>query len=76
MVIPGEKSGQQKGRINDKNGTRLCDIDAAARNYISDCGYGQYFTHRQGHFIGQTNHQEGDVSSKNPQKVEDCRLNK
>ena len=59
-----------------KTGKLLCDIDAAARNYISDCGYGQYFTHRLGHFIGQTGHQVGDVSSKNPKKVEDCRLNK
>ena len=59
-----------------KTGKLLCDIDAAARNYISDFGYGQYITHRLGHFIGQTDHQEGDVSSKNTQKVEDCRLNK
>ncbi|MCR4741990.1 MAG: Xaa-Pro peptidase family protein [Treponema sp.] len=54
-----------------KPGVRLCDIDAAARNYISDCGYGQYFTHRLGHFIGQTDHEAGDVSSTNTQPVQE-----
>lgn len=34
-------------------GVRLCDIDLTARNYISSFGYGEYFTHRLGHFIGQ-----------------------
>ena len=46
-------------------GVRLCDIDAAARDYISSFGYGKYFTHRLGHFIGQTDHEFGDVSSTN-----------
>ena len=46
-----------------KPGVRLCDIDAVARNIISDAGYGQYFTHRLGHFIGQAVHEKGDVSA-------------
>ncbi|MBQ4251478.1 MAG: M24 family metallopeptidase, partial [Erysipelotrichaceae bacterium] len=46
-------------------GVRLCDIDAAARNVISEAGYGKYFTHRLGHFIGQKEHEQGDVSSTN-----------
>ncbi len=46
-----------------KPGVRLCDIDAAARNVIAEAGYGQYFTHRTGHFIGQAVHEKGDVSS-------------
>lgn len=48
-----------------KPGVRLCDIDAAARNVISEAGYGKYFTHRLGHFIGQKEHEQGDVSSTN-----------
>ncbi len=48
-----------------KPGVRLCDLDAAARTLISDAGYGEYFTHRLGHFIGQTDHEQGDVSSSN-----------
>ena len=46
-------------------GVRLCDVDAAARNHIAEAGYGEYFNHRLGHFIGQTDHEKGDVSSAN-----------
>lgn len=46
-----------------KPGVRLCDIDAAARDRISDAGYGEYFTHRLGHFIGRRVHEYGDVSA-------------
>jgi len=31
-------------------------IDDAAREYITSQGYGQYFTHRTGHSIGQDVH--------------------
>ena len=51
-------------------GVRFCDIDAAARNHIAAAGYGDYFTHRLGHFIGQTAHEKGDVSSANTRKAE------
>ena len=43
-------------------GRRLCDIDSVARNIIADGGYGPDFTHRLGHFIGQEDHEYGDVS--------------
>ncbi len=46
-------------------GVRFCDIDAAARDYIAAAGYGEAFNHRLGHFIGQTDHEKGDVSSAN-----------
>ena len=48
-----------------KPGVRLCDVDAAARQVIAQAGYGPYFNHRLGHFIGQTDHEKGDVSSAN-----------
>ena len=51
-------------------GVRFCEIDAAARNHIAAAGYGEYFTHRLGHFIGQTAHEKGDVSSANTRKAE------
>ncbi len=50
-------------------GVLLCDIDAAARNIIQTGGYGEYFTHRLGHFIGQSDHEYGDVSSINVNAV-------
>lgn len=46
-------------------GVSLCDIDNAARKVIADAGYGEFFTHRLGHFCGQTDHEKGDVSSAN-----------
>ncbi|NMM61590.1 aminopeptidase P family protein [Clostridium sp. P21] len=53
-----------------KAGVRFCDIDAAARNYIEDHGYGKYFTHRTGHSIGIEVHDFGDVSSANTDRVQ------
>ena len=44
-------------------GVRLCDIDKAARDLITEKGYGPAFNHRLGHFIGLTDHEYGDVSS-------------
>lgn len=57
-----------------KPGNRMCDVDLAARNYIEEKGYGQYFTHRTGHSIGLEDHEFGDVSSVNEDiiKVGQC----
>lgn len=46
-------------------GVRFCDVDAAARDYITEQGYGDKFVHRTGHSIGQDVHEFGDVSSAN-----------
>ncbi|MCX7884145.1 MAG: Xaa-Pro peptidase family protein [Caloramator sp.] len=53
-----------------KPGVKFCDIDAAARNYIENAGYGKYFTHRTGHSIGIEVHEYGDVSSTNNDKLD------
>lgn len=52
-----------------KPGVRFCDIDAAARSYIEEQGYGKYFTHRTGHSIGIEVHDFGDVSAVNTDTV-------
>ncbi len=44
-------------------GVRMCELDVAARNVIFEAGYGKYFNHRLGHFIGLNDHEYGDVSS-------------
>ncbi|MCW6658960.1 aminopeptidase P family protein [Aerococcaceae bacterium NML191292] len=46
-------------------GVTIADIDRAARQIIEEAGYGDYFTHRTGHFIGREVHEAGDVSSFN-----------
>ena len=46
-------------------GTRLGDIDLAARNVITEAGYGDYFPHRIGHGIGIEVHEYPSMSEKN-----------
>ena len=53
-----------------KPGVPLCELDLAARNLITDKGYGPNFNHRLGHFIGLSEHEFGDVSSVNTTKAE------
>ncbi|MDY6045092.1 MAG: Xaa-Pro peptidase family protein [Peptoniphilus sp.] len=54
-----------RGIAAAKPGNRMCDVDAACRDYIESKGYGEYFTHRTGHSIGLEDHETGDVSSVN-----------
>ena len=46
-------------------GVPLKELDLAARDLITERGYGPYFTHRLGHFIGLSEHEYGDVSCVN-----------
>ncbi|RXI98542.1 aminopeptidase P family protein [Anaerobacillus alkaliphilus] len=48
-----------------KIGTRIGDIDLAARNYINDAGYGDYFPHRIGHGLGIEVHEFPSMSENN-----------
>ncbi len=59
------REANEKAESIIRPGVRFCDIDAAARDHIAAAGYGEYFNHRLGHFIGQTDHEKGDVSSAN-----------
>ena len=47
-------------------GIPLAELDRIARGIIEKAGYGDAFTHRLGHFIGQTDHEAGDVSFASP----------
>ncbi len=46
-------------------GNRFSEVDRAARDYITQKGYGPYFTHRTGHGIGIDIHEPEDVSAIN-----------
>ncbi|MCR5288405.1 MAG: Xaa-Pro peptidase family protein [Treponema sp.] len=59
------RMANEKAESIIKPGVRFCDIDAAARDLIAQAGYGEQFNHRLGHFIGQSDHEQGDVSSAN-----------
>lgn len=59
------REAQMRGIAAAKPGARMCDVDNACRSYITEMGYGEYFTHRTGHSIGIEDHETGDVSSVN-----------
>jgi Xaa-Pro dipeptidase len=52
-----------------KPGVKLSDIDKAARQVITNGGYGEFFTHRTGHGIGISVHELPDVSSNSHTEV-------
>ena len=60
------REANEKAEALIRPGVALKDLDRAARDHITAAGYGEYFTHRLGHFIGQTDHEKGDVSSATP----------
>lgn len=43
---------QTRARAACRPGVSGAEIDAIARGYITEQGYGQYFTHRTGHGLG------------------------
>jgi Xaa-Pro aminopeptidase len=42
------------------------EIDAVARDIITDAGYGEAFLHRTGHGIGMETHEEPYIVASNP----------
>jgi Xaa-Pro dipeptidase len=48
-----------------KPGLTMAELDAVARNTISEAGYGQYFTHRLGHGLGLEIHEYPSVHGEN-----------
>ena len=51
------KKAQQLAIEKVKPGVKACEIDAAARSYIAEMGFGDYFIHRTGHGIGLEVHE-------------------
>jgi Xaa-Pro aminopeptidase len=51
------KKAQQLAIDKVKPGVKACEVDYAARKYITDKGYGEYFIHRTGHGIGLEVHE-------------------
>ncbi|MBQ6438992.1 MAG: aminopeptidase P family protein [Mogibacterium sp.] len=66
IVLEANKRGIAAARP----GAKMSDVDKAARDYITEKGFGEYFTHRTGHSIGMECHETGDVSSANDEIIE------
>ena len=60
----------KRGIAAAKPGNKMSDVDKAARDYIAEKGFGEYFTHRTGHSIGLQDHEVGDVSLANDEIIE------
>lgn len=59
------REAYKRGFSKVKPGVKFSEIDKACRDYITEKGYGEYFTHRTGHHIGLEDHDYGDVSETN-----------
>lgn len=56
------KEAQKRAVEAVKPGMKASEIDAAARSYITEKGYGDFFIHRTGHGIGMEVHEEPYIS--------------
>lgn len=52
------EKAQAAGRASARPGATAQDIDRATRSVIESAGWGEYFTHRTGHGIGLSTHEE------------------
>ncbi|WP_438311482.1 M24 family metallopeptidase [Sporosarcina sp. FA9] len=46
-------------------GVKACELDKAARDVITDAGFGEYFTHRLGHGLGISVHEYPSITGTN-----------
>src|SRR5690606_13191697 len=52
-------------------GVKARDLDKAARDVITEAGYGEYFTHRLGHGLGISVHEFPSVTGTNEMELEE-----
>jgi Xaa-Pro aminopeptidase len=59
------RTAQAKAIEKVKPGTKISQVDLAARSYITEKGFGKYFGHGTGHSIGLEVHELPSINSKN-----------
>ena len=62
---------QAAGRAAAKPGATAQDVDRATRSIIEEAGYGEYYTHRTGHGIGLSTHEEPFIMEGNELVLEE-----
>lgn len=61
---------QAAARAHARPGVTCASVDAAARDVITEAGYGEYFTHRTGHGIGLETHEDPYIVDGNDRVIE------
>lgn len=61
---------QAAARAHARPGVTCASVDAAARDVITEAGYGEYFTHRTGHGIGLETHEDPYIVDGNDRLLE------
>jgi Xaa-Pro aminopeptidase len=51
-------------------GERMCDVDAVARDHITEAGFGKEFNHGLGHGLGMEVHEAPSLSWRSKEKLE------
>jgi Xaa-Pro aminopeptidase len=64
------REAQNRGMKAIREGEEICKVDAAARDYISDKGYGKYFGHGLGHGVGLEVHEQPALNYTNRNRLE------
>jgi Xaa-Pro aminopeptidase len=65
------KEAHDKAIETVQPGIPIHEVDDAARNYIRDSGYGEYFGHGTGHGIGLAVHEDPAVNKENKDLVQE-----
>ncbi len=60
---------QQRAIAAIRPGARMCDVDAVARSYIAEAGYGPQFNHGLGHGLGLDVHEPPSLSWRSTEKL-------
>ena len=70
-IINTVRGALEKARDMVKPGVKCSALDKAARDYISNAGYGDYFSHSLGHGAGTEIHEQPYIKAKNEAVVTD-----
>jgi len=61
---------QQRAFAAIRPGARVCDVDAAARNFVREAGFGDAFNHGLGHGLGLDVHEPPSLSWRSTEKLQ------
>jgi Xaa-Pro aminopeptidase len=65
------KDAHDRAIASLRPGIPVHEVDAAARHYIKECGYGDYFGHGLGHGVGLAVHEDPAINGQNKGIVEE-----